>query len=724
MDTIAENTQEIAQQVIALDDPALYINRELSWLEFNQRVLEEAQNPKAPLLERVKFLSITMSNLDEFTMIRISGLQAQVQSGQSDISPDGLTAAEQLFAVRARCKKMIEEAEDLWQNELLPALNEENIVVVSWKDLGDAQKTELRSWFDREVYPVLTPLAIDPGHPFPHISNLSLNLAVIVRDGEHGERFARMKIPGVLPRLVPCNAGGEPNSQHGHCFVWLEQIIAANLDSLFHGLDVLDCFPFRVTRNADMEIQEDEASDLLRTIAEGLKQRHFGAVARLEINPRIPRALRDQLVSNLLVDQKDVVELKGTLGLSSVMDFLQIDRPDLKDPIFTPRIPPQIASCIEDKNASDLFAEIRRGDILLHHPYDSFRPVTAFIAAAAHDKDVLAIKQTLYRVGANSPIVQSLAEARDDDTQVAVLVELKARFDEVNNIEWARELEDSGVHVVYGLVGLKTHCKVALLVRKERDGIRRYLHLGTGNYNASTARIYTDFSLLTVNEDIAADVSDVFNLLTGYSLRRTYRKLLVAPVNMRERLAAMIRREADHARAGKPARLLFKMNALVDPRMIYHIYEASQAGVQVDLLIRGICCLRPGVPGVSDNIRVVSIVGRFLEHSRAYYFHNDGEPELYLGSADLMQRNLDRRVEILFPIEDPAIRNFIRDDILDVCLADTVQARQLMPDGVWVHVRPAEGEPPFSSQSWMRERDYAIPEAPTSFTIAKGPQAH
>jgi polyphosphate kinase len=614
---------------------------------------------------------------------------------------------------------MIEEAEGLWLGDLQPALRAENIVICDWDDLGSTEKADLRAWFEREVYPVLTPLAIDPGHPFPHISNLSLNLAVIVRDGEHGERFARMKVPGVLPRLVPCGIGGaKPDT--GHCFVWLEQIIAANLDCLFHGLEVLDSFPFRVTRNADIEIQEDEASDLLRTIEQGLRQRQFGAVVRVEINPRVPTVLRNLLASNLLVDPKDVVELKGALGLSAIMEILKVDRPDLKDAPFTPRVPAQIANAVAAKNAPELFAEIRRGDILLHHPYDSFRPVTGLIVGAAHDKDVLAIKQTLYRVGSNSPIVQALAAARDDDTQVAVLVELKARFDEENNIEWARSLEEAGVHVVYGLLGLKTHCKVALVVRKERDGITRYLHLGTGNYNAVTARVYTDFSLLTVNEDLAADVSDVFNLLTGYSLQKKYRKLLVAPVNMRERLVEMIRREADHARAGKPARLLFKMNALVDPAIIVHLYEAGQAGVKVDLLIRGICCLRPGVPGVSENIRVVSIVGRFLEHSRAYYFHNDGKSELYLGSADMMQRNLDRRVEILFPIENPAHRAFLRDDVMDVYLADTAHARQLMPDGVWVRVRPAEGEPPFSAQDWLRDRDNDVPET-DAYHLEKGP---
>jgi polyphosphate kinase len=691
-----------------LDDPALYINRELSWLEFNQRVLEEARDPEHPLLERVKFLGITSSNLDEFTMIRVSGLQTQSQSGQSDISPDGLTSAEQLSAVRKRSTSMMADIAGLWGDVLHPALDAERVFVHNYSDLNDGQRAAMREYFERQIFPVLTPLAIDPGHPFPHISNLSLNLAVVVRDDKFGERYARMKVPGVLPRLVACQPTdapeGDDQAQH---FVWIEQIIAANLDVLFPGLQAVVSYPFRVTRNADIEIQEDEASDLLRTIELGLRQRHFGAVARLEVNPEMPDLLKDLLSSNMLLDRKDVYQQPGPLGLSSLMELMKLDRPDIKDAPLVTRVPEELKSAVESGNAEELFSAISQRDILLHHPYDSFRPVTALISAAAHGNDVLAIKQTLYRVGANSPIVKSLAEARDEDTQVAVLVELKARFDEENNIEWARSLEEAGVHVVYGLVGLKTHCKIALVVRKERDGIRRYLHLGTGNYNPTTARIYTDFSLLTVNEDIAADVSDVFNLLTGYSLQKNYRKLLVAPVNMRQRLTEMIARETEHARAGKPGRIIFKMNSLVDPRMIQALYSAAKAGVQVDLLIRGICCLRPGVKDISENIRVISIVGRFLEHSRAYYFHNGGEtPELYLGSADLMQRNLDRRVEILFPVEDEAILRHIRDDVLEVGLADTSQARRLMPDGVWVRVLPEPGEDEFNSQEWFLAQDY------------------
>ncbi|MDR3709967.1 MAG: polyphosphate kinase 1 [Capsulimonadaceae bacterium] len=699
---------------IALDDPALYINRELSWLEFNQRVIDEARDKRHPLLERVKFLSIAFANLDEFTMIRVSGLQAQCQSGQSDISPDGLTSEEQLAAVRERCTEMLEEATSLWRDDLEPSLTAAHIHVLDYADLSETQRGAMREYFERQIFPVLTPLAIDPGHPFPHISNLSLNLAVVVSDDEHGERFARMKVPGVLPRLapVPPDSPKAASPDGVASFVWIEQVIAANLDALFPGLHVLASFPFRVTRNADIEIQEDEASDLLRTIELGLRQRHFGAVARLEINPNLPSHLRDLLISNLLVKPADVYEQAGPLGLSDVMELTKVDKPDIKDAPLVTSVPPELASAMEGRSLDAFLGAIEQRDILLHHPYDSFRPVISFISLAAHSNDVLAIKQTLYRVGSNSPIVKALAEARDEDTQVAVLVELKARFDEENNIEWAKSLEESGVHVVYGLVGLKTHCKVALIVKKERNGIRRYLHLGTGNYNPTTARIYTDFSLFTASEELASDVSDVFNLLTGYSLQHEYRKLLVAPVNMRARLTQMIEREAEHARAGRPARIIFKMNALVDPQMIRSLYAAAQAGVQVDLLVRGICCLRPGVSGVSERIRVISIVGRFLEHSRAYYFHNGGDtPQLYLGSADLMQRNLDRRVEILFPIESPNLLAYVRDDVLEVSLADTAQARRLMPDGVWVRVRPPEGEEPFSAQDWFLSRDYPPLEA-------------
>ena len=677
-----------------LNDPALYLNRELSWLAFNGRVLGEAADPSQPLLERVKFAAITYSNLDEYYMVRVSGLQQQVAAGMTDVSPDGMTSAEQLTVLRAWVGPMLSDAAELFQNELRPALKSAGIEIVDYGQLSKAQQKALKDYFERDVFPVLTPLALGPGHPFPHISNLSLNLAVVVRDPELGERFARMKIPGVLPRFVSCPGDGSTSAP---CFVWLEQVIAANLESLFPGLQVTESYPFRVTRDADLEIQEDDAADLLQTVEQGLRRRQFGDVARLEITRAMPARLRELLIENLLVDPADVYALPGPLGLSDLMQIWKLDRPDLKDPPLLPAVPPALAD--PDRSILDVIGE---HDLLLHHPYDSFGPILDFIKSAVNDPGVLAVKQTLYRVGSNSPIVKSLAAARDDDTQVAVLVELKARFDEENNIEWAKALEDSGVHVVYGLVGLKTHCKVALVVRKEQGGaLRRYVHLGTGNYNPITARIYTDLSLFTARPDLAADVSDLFNHLTGYSRQRRYRKLLVAPVNMRERLVQMIAREAEWARRGKPARLIFKTNTLSDIPIIKALYAAAQAGVQIDCIVRGACCLRPGVPGVSENIRVVSLVGRFLEHSRLYYFGNGGRYQIYCGSADLMRRNLDRRVEVLFPVEDLTLKKHLRDDILEPYLKDTVNAHLLQSDGTYLRLHPAEGEAPFSVQDWF-----------------------
>ena len=678
----------------SLSDPALYLNRELSWLAFNERVLGEARDSSQPLLERVKFVAIAHSNLDEYYMVRVSGLQQQVAAAMTDVSPDGMTSAEQLTRLRARVGPMLADAAGLFEGVLRPELKEAGIEIQDYAVLSKPQQRALRAYFERDVFPVLTPLALGPGHPFPHISNLSLNLAVVVRDPELGERFARMKVPGVLPRFVPLPPEG---GDHARRFVWLEQVIAANMESLFPGLQVLESYPFRVTRDADLEIQEDEAADLLQTVEQGLRRRQFGDVARLEVTQAMPPRLRELLVENLLVDPADVYAVPGPLGLSDLMQVWKLDRPDLKDPPLIPALPAPLA----DKNASILDV-IGEQDLLLHHPYDSFAPIIDFIKAGSTDPGVLAVKQTLYRVGSNSPIVKSLAAARDDDTQVAVLVELKARFDEESNIEWAKALEESGVHVVYGLIGLKTHCKVALVVRKERDGaLRRYVHLGTGNYNPITARIYTDLSLFTARPDIAADVSELFNHLTGYSRQRTYRKLLVAPVNMRERLMQMIAREAEWARRGKPARLILKTNTLSDTLLIRALYAAAQAGVKIDLIVRGVCCLRPGVPGVSENIRVVSVIGRFLEHSRIYYFHNAGRFQVYCGSADLMRRNLDRRVEVLFPVEDRVLKQHIRDEMLETYLRDNVNAHELQPDGSYLRLRPAEGEAQFSVQDWF-----------------------
>jgi len=680
----------LAQPAIDLKDPSLYFNRELSWLEFNRRVLEEAQDRRHPLLERVKFLAIFSANLDEFFMIRVSGLKDQIAAGVTAAPPDGMTPAEGWAAIRECTLPMLRIQRDYYYSEIIPALAEANIHVLHYPQLAPEEQDRLREYFKTEMLPVLTPLGFDPGRPFPHISNLSLNLAVTVRGPDGEQHFARVKVPNSLPRFVPVEAG--------HRLVWLEEVIAGNLGVLFPGYEVIESHPFQVIRDADMEIQEDEAPDLLETVEQGLRQRQFGPVVRLTVDEAMPEPMVHLLMENLEVAPGDVYPLQPPLGMSDLWNLHALDRPELKDPPFVPAVPPQLHDV---KIPEDIFAAIRRQDILLHHPYDSFKPVLDFIEAAANDPDVLAIKQTLYRVGRNAPVVRALLEAQRNGKQVAVLVELKARFDEESNIGWARALEGEGVHVVYGLVGLKTHSKITLVVRRETGGLRRYLHLATGNYNAITAGIYTDMGLLTCDPEMAADATELFNTLTGYSIQRFYRSLLVAPGPMRERVEALIEREIEHARAGHGGRLIFKMNALVDDRLIRALYRASQAGVQVNLIVRGICCLRPGVPGVSENVRVISIVGRFLEHSRIYYFGNGGEPEIYLGSADLMPRNLDRRVEILFPIKDAAIKSYIRNAVLEVELNNNTRARELQPDGIYVCRDPQPGEPVVDSQAWL-----------------------
>ncbi len=674
---------------VNLKDPTLYFNRELSWLEFNRRVLEEAEDTRHPLLERVKFLAIFSSNLDEFFMIRVSGLKDQIDAGVTSTPPDGLTPSDQLTAIRTLVLPMMREQRRYFYADIMPQLTAADIHLLRYDQLTLEEQDRMREYFRSDVLPVLTPLAFDPGRPFPHISNLSLNLACWV-NGPSGRHFARVKVPTSLPRLVPVVDGTR--------FVWLEDVIAANLGILFPGHEIEQAYSFQVIRDADMEIQEDEAPDLLETIEQGLRQRHFGPVVRLVVDEAMPEDMVALLMENIEVDPSDVYPLQPPLGMSSLWALMALNRPELKDPAFVPSVPPQLRDV---KTSEELFAAIRKGDILLHHPYDSFKPVLDFVNAAATDPDVLAIKQTLYRVGRNAPVVRSLLEAQRNGKQVAVLVELKARFDEESNIGWARALEAQGVHVVYGLVGLKTHSKVTLVVRREAGGLRRYLHLATGNYNAVTAGIYTDLGLLTCDPEMGADATEMFNTLTGYSTQQFYRSLLVAPGSMRERITALIERETEHALEGRPARLIFKMNSLVDERLIRAIYRASQAGVQVDLIVRGICCLRPGVPCVSDNIRVISIVGRFLEHSRIYYFENGGEPEVYLGSADLMPRNLDRRVEVIFPVKDPAIGSYIRHTLLEVELHNNVRARVLQPDGRYIRRKPREGEPTIDSQAWQ-----------------------
>jgi polyphosphate kinase len=673
-----------SHQPLTLDSPELYFNRELSLLEFQQRVLHEARNPKNPLLERIKFLSIVSSNLDEFFMVRVAGLQKQAASGAQETSADGLPAANQLQLIRQEVRRLVEEIQSLLRDTLLPALEREGIRLPDISSLPQDKQAALNSYFLQEVFPVLTPLAFDPGRPFPHISSGSLNLAVVVGDNQGNENFARVKVPDSLPRLVPVS----PSLRHGKpvksdkaesTFVWLEQLITVNLPLLFPGMEILEVYPFRVTRDAEVAIQELESDDLLETVEAAMRQRRFTSVVRLQVDANVSERILEILASNLPIDKQDVYRISGSIGLARLIELYALDRPGLKDKTLVPSIPPSLGADAE----GDIFSAIRQEDILLHHPYESFQPVVELLQEAARDPNVLAIKMTLYRVGRDSPIVAALLEAIEQGKQVSVLVELKARFDEESNIGWARTLEDAGVHVVYGLVGLKVHSKIALVVRREADGIRRYVHLGTGNYNPSTARVYTDFGYLTCNEQIAEDGTYFFNALTGYSRKNEPHQLLVAPVNLRQRLEELILREIALQEKGERGHLVFKMNALEDPQMIKLLYRASQAGVRVDLLVRGLCCLRPLVQGFSDNIHVTSIVGRFLEHSRVYYFRNGGTEEIYLGSADLMRRNLSHRVEILFPVSNPKLVRRLKG-ILDVQLDDETKSHYLQSDGSYV----------------------------------------
>lgn len=675
-------------------DAELYVNRELALLSFFWRVLEEAQDDTNPLLERLKFLAIVGSILAEFFMTRVSALKQQIEAGIVERSVDGLTPMEQLELAREEAQRLMRDSRACLY-ELMPQLERAGIYICDYNELDDAQREYAREYFARVVFPVLTPLAYDPARPFPHISNMSLNLAVIIRDGRGRERFARVKVPNTLPRLVPVPPPPDAPAK-SQCFVWLDQLITQHLDTLFPGMQVVDAHPFRVTRDAEYVIQELEADDLLETIERGVRQRRFGEVVRLTISPAMPDKIRAILVDNLKLEPDDIYVLEAPLGMSDLFGvYSMIERPDLKYPPFAAHYPRLLA------NTDDTFVAVRQRDILLHHPYDSFKPVIEFLQEAARDSHVLAIKMTLYRVGKNAPVVQALLDAVRNSKQVTVLVELKARFDEESNIEWAKQLEAEGVHVVYGLLGLKTHSKIALVVRDDGDEIRRYLHLATGNYNAVTAQQYTDIGLLTCDEEMGADASDLFNYLTGYSAKTEYRKFLVAPLNMRAHLEALVEREIECARRDAAAHIIMKMNSLVDQEMIRLFYKASQQGVKLDLIVRGMCCLRPGLPGVSDNIRVLSIVGRFLEHSRIYYFRNDGADEVYLGSADVRSRNLDRRVEILFPIEDQRLVQYIRDDILKVYLSDNVKAREMHADGSYTRRRAAAGQERISAQEWL-----------------------
>ena len=672
------------------DHGSVYLNPEVSLLQFQRRVLEEARDARNPLLERVKFLSIVSSNLDEFFMVRVAGLLQQIESGVQEPSIDGRAPGAQLEAIRAEVISIVDEAYRTYRDDLLAALAQQGIVIAEYEALSREERRHLELYFWETIYPVLTPLAFDRSRPFPHISNLSLNLAVVVRDAAGADHFARVKVPDSINQLVPVmrDSGRASGSE---VFVWLEEVILANLNLLFPGLEIVEAFPFHVTRDAEVPIKEIETDDLLATIEESVWQRRFRDVVRLVVNASMPETLLEILTSNLEIDASAVYRVHGPLNLGRLRQLAALERPDLRDRPFvahSPALPKE----------QDIFAAIRQDEILLHHPFDSFQPVVDFLQRAARDPAVLAIKMTLYRLGRDSPVVDALLEAVNRGKQVAVVVELQARFDEETNIEWARTLEREGVHVVHGLPGLKVHSKVTLVVRREGEMIRRYLHLATGNYNPTTARLYTDLGMFTCEPTLGADATALFNYLTGYSISHQFSKLLVAPVNLRERLSELIRREIEHQRRGQDGLLIFKMNGLDDPGMIRLLCEASGEGVRVNLLVRGICCLRPGVAGLSDNIRVTSIVGRFLEHSRIFYFRNGGNEEIYLGSADLMPRNLNRRVEVLFPVSAPRLVARVRDEILKGCLADDAGARQMRSDGTYT-AKPRGGR--FESQAWF-----------------------
>ncbi len=692
METAAVATERRVTGSLA-ENPLL--NRELSWIEFNSRVLDEALDPSQPLLERLKFLSIFSTNLDEFFMVRVSGLQEQNEANPAMSSPDGLSPLAQLRLISERLRPLLEVQMRCLLKQVLPGLEEYGVRIIPYGKLNREQREQLRDFFYERVFPVLTPLSVDPSHPFPYISNISMNLGTLVvpekpEDDEKEPRFARVKLPPNVPRLIQVK--GE-----GHCFVVLEEVMAAHIESLFPGMRIVECQPFRITRDADIEIEEDEAGDLLKTVEQQVRNRRFGFGVRLEVAAGMSQHMVRLLRNSLEIENQDVYTIDGPLNIPDLMTLYRLELPQLKDSPFAPATPAILRS------GETIFDAIRHQDILLHHPYESLAPVVEFLRQAARDPSVLAIKQTLYRVGKDSPIVEALIEAAENGKQVAVLVELKARFDEENNILWARRLEKAGVHVIYGLVGLKTHSKMTLVVREEAESqLRRYVHLGTGNYNPVTARIYTDLGLFTADEDLGRDVSELFNYLTGYSKQIRYRKLLVAPVNLRESITEMIRREIEHHRAGRPAGIVAKFNSVTDAGMIEELYAASREGVPIDLIVRGICCLRPGWPGRSETIRVGSIVGRFLEHSRIYRFINGGKEEIYLGSADLMNRNLDRRVEVLFPIEDERIKERIVREILGPALDDNVKMRWLQMDGTYLRPRSAD-EKPFNLQEYLLE---------------------
>lgn len=709
--------KESVDLTISLKDSKYYLNRELSWLEFNYRVLNEALDTCTPLLERLKFTAIFSSNLDEFFMVRIAGLKQQIQAGVTKLTFDGCTPLEQLVAISERLHFLIKEQDYLFEYTLRNLLAVQGIHLVNYIDLDQKQRTYLHQYFDENIFPVLTPLVVDKSHPFPYISNLSLNLGAVICNPEtKEEHFARVKVPSVLPRFValPQRLYSQTNNKS---IVWqgipLEQVIAHNIEALFSGMIVQECYPFRVTRNADLSVEEDEADDLLLAIEQELRKRNIGRSAvRLEVHASTPTLIRQQLVEDLELEEIDVYDIQGLLGLKDLLYFLSLPYPKLKYESWSSIVPKdlnkikKITSSNNQKIESDekdIFSLIRQSDILVHHPYQSFSAsVEQFIAQAAYDPSVLTIKMTLYRTSGDSPIIEALIAAAANDKQVVTLIELKARFDEENNIIWARQLEQSGVHVVYGLAGLKTHTKIVLIVRKEGEKIRRYVHIGTGNYNSKTANLYTDVGLFSCREELGADLTDLFNFLTGYSCQKLYRKLLVAPVNMRDRILSMINREITHCRKGGKGHIVAKMNSLVDPKIIEALYLASQVGVKIDLIIRGICCLRPGIKGISNNIRVISVIGRFLEHSRIFYLYNGGKKEVYIGSADWMTRNFVRRVEAITLVNDPNI-SYKLEEILRITLEDNSQAWQLSSNGNYVRRFPMSNQYEKNSQKIFME---------------------
>jgi polyphosphate kinase len=675
-------------------NPPLYINRELSWLAFNERVLEEVYDPRIPLLERLRFLTIFHTNLDEFFMIRVSGLQQQISAGLEVLSMDGTSPRSQLQQIYERIGPLLNRASRCLREELIPQLLEQGFEVVRYKQLSSEEKEKWDHWYLENVHPILTPLAVSPTHPFPFISNLSLNLALFVRSPTGEERLARVKVPAALPRFISLDNDefGSPGR-----YLPLEQLIAANLTKLFPGMKLSKPVTFRVTRDADVAIKEDEAEDLLQVLQERLRRRRFGQAVRLQVQSNTPEALREALRVGLDLEASSVQEQGRLLSVSDLSVFCKIDLPELKYPPFVPKVHRSFDS-------EEIFASIRDHDILLHHPFDSFAPVVDFIRSAAHDPNVVAIKQTLYRTNGNSPIIEALEEAVDNGKQVAVLVELKARFDEENNIVWARRLEHAGVHVVYGIVGLKTHCKLSLVVREEKGMLRRYAHIATGNYNSITARVYTDLGLMTTNKEITADVADCFNRLTGFGRPENYRKLMVAPDHMKQHLLALIAFETQEALDGREGHIIAKCNAVADIDVINALYEASGAGVKIDLLVRGICCLVPGHEGLSENISVRSVVGRFLEHSRVYWFHNAGKAKCYLGSADWMDRNLNRRVEVLAPITSKRLRKWVRGTYLQRYLDDRANTRTMRSDGRYQRTRLVDGEEPDVHRQFLEDR--------------------